>query len=407
MSLPKVQFLNKATPPHILTLIVLASMSALVMNMFLPSLPGMAAYFDTEYRIVQLSVAINLAVAATLQIFIGPLADRYGRRPVILGGLGIFLLATVGCLLSKTIWVFLIFRAIQAFVATAMVLSRAIVRDIHPQDRAASMLGYVTMGMSVSPMLAPALGGLLDEAFGWHAVFWALLTFGLLTILLVWFDLGETAPAKGRRFREQLQQYPELLLSTRFWGYTLSAAFSSGAFFAYLGGGPFVGSEVFGLNPAQFGLYFAAPSVGYFWGNFITGRYAVRAGINRLVLLGSATATVGVLINLGLTLVGHSHPVAFFGLMTALGFGNGLVLPNATSGALSIRPHLAGTASGLSGAMMIGGGAILSALAGSLLTPGTGAAPLLWIMFGTSLLSVIAILIVIRREKTLAAMMKR
>lgn len=407
MSLPKVQFLNKATPPHILTLIVLASMSALVMNMFLPSLPGMAVYFDTEYRVVQLSVAINLAVAATLQIFIGPIADRYGRRPVILGGLGIFLLATLGCLMSTTIWVFLVFRAIQAFVATAMVLSRAIVRDIHAQDKAASMLGYVTMGMSISPMIAPAIGGVLDEAYGWHAIFWALFIFGALTIALVWHDLGETAPARDRSFREQFQQYPELLLSTRFWGYTLSGAFSSGAFFAYLGGGPFVGSEVFGLSPSQFGLYFAAPSLGYFWGNFITGRYAVRAGINRLVLLGTLAASAGLMINLGLTLAGLSHPVAFFSLMTTLGFGNGLVLPNATSGALSIRPHLAGTASGLNGTMMIGGGAILSALAGSLLAPGTGAAPLLWIMLGTSLLSVAAIVIVIRRDRALAAMMKR
>ncbi len=401
MSLSPPELLKRSTPPTILTLICLAAMSALVMNMFLPSLPGMAEYFHTEYRIMQLSVAINLAVSGFLQIFIGPLGDKFGRRHMIIGGLCVFLIATLGCLTSTNIWIFLTFRALQAFVATAMVLSRAIVRDLFPQDRAASVMGYVTMGMSVSPMLGPILGGYLDEAYGWHANFWALFIMGLVVMALVVFDLGETAPAKGQKFRDQFQEYPELLRSPRFWGYTLAAAFSSGAFFAYLGGAPFVGTKVFGLTPKELGLHFSTPAIGYFFGNFISGRYSERFGVNKMVLWGAWIVAIGIGLNLVITLMGLGHSYIFFGLMTTMGAGNGLVIPNATAGALSVRPRLAGTASGLGGALMIGGGAAWSAWSGAMLTEGSGAAPLLWIRFLSSVLGIAAILLVMSREQRL------
>ena len=167
---PRVRFLDRTTPPHISTLILLAGLSALAMNIFLPSLPGMVAYFNTEYRLIQLSVALYLGVNAALQLLMGPISDRWGRRPVILWGLGLFLVATLGCIAAPNVYVFLTFRMVQASVVVAMVLSRAIVRDMVPQDRAASMIGYVTMGMAVVPMIGPAFGGLLDEAFGWQAI---------------------------------------------------------------------------------------------------------------------------------------------------------------------------------------------------------------------------------------------
>ena len=124
-------YLNNRTAPHLSTLILLAGMTALTMNIFLPSLPQMAEHFDTPYRVMQLSVAIFLAANGILQIFIGPMADKFGRRPVILAGLGIFCVATLGCLFAPNATVFLIFRVIQAAVAVAMVLSRAVVRDMH------------------------------------------------------------------------------------------------------------------------------------------------------------------------------------------------------------------------------------------------------------------------------------
>ncbi|MDX5412285.1 MAG: MFS transporter, partial [Rhodobacterales bacterium] len=138
-----VRYLDRSTAPHVSTLILLAGISAMAMNIFLPSLPGMAAHFAVDYGVMQLSVATYLAMSAVLQILIGPISDKYGRRPVILGGVVLFCLATIGCLLAPNATVFLIFRSLQAVVAVAMVLSRAVVRDMYAQDRAASMIGYV------------------------------------------------------------------------------------------------------------------------------------------------------------------------------------------------------------------------------------------------------------------------
>ena len=162
-----------------------------------------------------------------------------------------------------------------------------------------------------------------------------------------------------------------------------------------------MGQEVFGMPPAKLGLYFGAPAVGYFLGNFITGRYATRFGVNQMVLWGCLANAIGGVISLLIFVAGYGTPISFFGMMTFVGLGNGLCIPNATAGMLSVRPHLAGTASGLGGAIMIGGGAGLSAWVGILLTPTTGAFPLLWMMLISAILGLGAILMVIRRERTL------
>jgi DHA1 family bicyclomycin/chloramphenicol resistance-like MFS transporter len=395
------KMLNKNTAPHIATLIMLAGLAALSMNIFLPSLPGMTAYFQTDYRLMQLSVALYLGVNAVLQLFIGPIADRYGRRPVLLWGIALFLVATLGCLFAPTAGLFLVFRMSQAVIVTGMVLSRAIVRDVHDQDSAASMIGYVTMGMALVPMISPAIGGVLDAAFGWKANFWGLFLLGCVMLWLTWADLGETGRPRDISLFRQFGEYPVLLTSRRFWAYALAAAAASGAFFAYLGGAPFVGSEIYKLPPETLGFYFSAPAIGYFAGNFMSGKFSRRWGINRMILWGSVVNAVGVGISLLIHLSGAGSVLVFFGFMTAVGFGNGMVIPNATSGSLSVVPHLAGTASGLGGAIMIGGGAALSALAGSLLTLETGAVPLLLIMFASAVAAILAIFYVYHRERQL------
>lgn len=395
----KARFLDKSSPPNILTLVALAGLAALAMNIFLPSLHGMAAYFEADYGLMQLSVSLYLGVNAVLQILLGPITDRYGRRPVMLCALVLFLLATLGTLWAPTVEIFLVFRGLQAVVVAGIVLSRAVVRDMVPDEEAASMIGYVTMGMAVVPMIGPAIGGWLDEMFGWHASFMLLFVFGVFVALLTWFDMGETAQSGSTSFEEQLKQYPELLKSHRFWGYCAAAAFASGAFFAYLGGAPFVGSEVFDLSPSVLGYYFGTPAVGYALGNFLSGRYSRQLGINRMVFWGTVVTSLGLVCLIVVYMLWSKHPVVFFGFLVTVGLGNGLVMPNAAAGMLSVRPRLAGSASGLGGAIMIGGGAVLSAFAGWMLTPGSGPMPLIAIMLATSLASVVSILYVIWRER--------
>jgi DHA1 family bicyclomycin/chloramphenicol resistance-like MFS transporter len=402
-SLPAPRFLDRTTPPKIVTLILLAGLSALTMNIFLPSLPGMAVYFGVPYGVMQQSVALYLALSAALQVVIGPISDRYGRRKVLIGSLALFLLATLGTLMAPTASSFLFFRMAQAVIASGMVLSRAVVRDMVADEKAASMIGYVTMGMSLVPMIGPVIGGVLDDLYGWKANFALLLVLGLGTLALVWADLGETATLRRVGMRDQVRSYPTLIASRRFWGYTLAAAFASGCFFAYLGGAPYVGDKVFGLTSTEVGALFALTAIGYALGNYLAGRFSVRMGMNRMILIGTLVTSLGLATLALLTWAGLSGPVVFFGLTVFMGLGNGICLPNANAGMLSVRPDLAGTASGLGGAILIGGGAALAALAGALLGPGATEMPLILLMLASSLASVIAILFVIRRARQLAA----
>lgn len=395
---PLIRFLDRTTPPHVFTLILLAGMSAMVMNMFLPSLPHMAVFYDTSYGYMQLSVPLFLAFSAVLQILIGPISDKFGRRVVILGGIAMFVLATLGCIFAPNATVFLIFRMAQAVIAVCMVLSRAIIRDIFDERNSASMIGYVTMGMAIVPMISPAVGGVLQELFGWKASFWAFFVVGSAMFALVWKDLGETGKPSGLSLTQQFREYPELLSSPRFWGYSLASGFCSGAFFAYLGSGSFVGNVVFGLSPVWVGFFFGAPAAGYFLGNWITGRFATRLGVNKLILIGCFSVLGGLSVMLLLFWANLGSAYIFFGFMIFVGLGNGMVIPNATAGMLSVRPNLAGTASGLGGAIMIGGGAGLSVFAGFMVTAESGALPLIYIMLTTTLCAVASILTVYWRE---------
>jgi MFS transporter, DHA1 family, multidrug resistance protein len=399
---PDVRFLDRATPPHIMTLVLATGLAALSLNIFLPSLPSMTAYFKTEYAFMQLSVSLYLGATAVMQLFIGPVSDRFGRRPVMLVSTALFLAATVGTLLAPTAETFLICRIAQSFIAAAFVLSRAVVRDMVGQTEAASMIGYVTMGMSIVPMIGPMMGGWLDEHFGWQASFGLLLAVGIAVFVLLLADLGETARSRRGSFADQVRQYPTLFRSRRFWGYAAVSAFASGTFFAYLGGAPFVGSRVFHLSPSVLGFYFGAPALGYAVGNFLSGRYSVRLGVDRMILIGTVVTTLGLAVLAALMLAGLNQPAIFFAFITSVGLGNGIALPNANAGMLSVRPELAGTASGLGGTLTIGGGAALSALAAFVLTEGSGAMPLLVLMILSSTLSIVAILYVIARARSLA-----
>lgn len=403
-SFPPARFLDRTTPPHLATLMAIASISALNLSIFLPSLTAIAADLDADYQLIQLAVTLYLAMTAVVQLIVGPISDRYGRRPVMLASIGIFAIGTLGCIYATNAYAFLFFRMVQAAIVSGMVLSRAIVRDIVGQDKAASLIGYVTMGMTVMPMIGPVLGGFLEEVADWRATFWVLIVFAGLTALLTWADLGETFRSEGLSLRDQAREYPELLRSPRFWGYSLATTFTAGAFFGFLGGAPYVGAEIHGLGPTAVGLFFIAPTVGYFIGNGLSGRYTVRLGAGRMMAIGIWLTLLGLLAALVLDLAGVRGPWAFFPFCGFIGVGNGMVLPSSISGSLSVRPHLAGTASGLGGTLMIGGGAAFSAIAGLLLKGAGTPLPLTLLMLFSTVIALACILLTNRRERRLASL---
>jgi DHA1 family bicyclomycin/chloramphenicol resistance-like MFS transporter len=398
---PKPVFLNRETQPSMLMLVLLASISALAMNSFLPSLPNMAEHFGSSTALMGLSVGVYLGTSAIFQILVGPLSDRIGRRTVSLWALIIFSVVSISCVYAPNTFVFMFLRALQAIAACTFVVARAIVRDTTETQASGSKIAYISMGTAICPMFGPALGGLLDGWFGWEANFWFIGGLGIFILLIAYFDLGETVPENTQGFRQQFSEYPELLLSRRFWGYCLASAFGAGAFFAYLGGGPFVGSIVYNLSPEMLGLYFGAPAIGYFFGNFLSGRFTIRFGIDAMILWGLWIIFFGLSLSMVCSYVGYGTVETFFGFMIFVGLGNGLTIPNATAGMLSVRPHLAGTASGLGGAMMIAIGAALSTLAGAFLIPGSNEMPLLMLMWFSSLSGVAVIIYVRQRNKRL------
>ena len=398
---PKPVFLNRETQPSMLMLVLLASISALAMNSFLPSLPNMAEHFGSSTALMGLSVGVYLGTSAIFQILVGPLSDRIGRRTVSLWALIIFSVVSISCVYAPNTFVFMVLRALQAIAAGTFVVARAIVRDTTETQASGSKIAYISMGTAICPMFGPALGGLLDGWFGWEANFWFIGGLGFFILLIAYFDLGETVPENTQGFRQQFSEYPELLLSRRFWGYCLASAFGAGAFFAYLGGGPFVGSIVYNLSPEMLGLYFGAPAIGYFFGNFLSGRFTILFGIDAMILWGLWIIFSGLSLSMVCSYVGYGTVETFFGFMIFVGLGNGLTIPNATAGMLSVRPHLAGTASGLGGAMMIAIGAALSTLAGAFLIPGSNEMPLLMLMWFSSLSGVAVIIYVRQRNKRL------
>lgn len=383
---------SAASPPSMFTLILLTALSVLSLNMFLPSLSNMAADFQADYSLVSLSIAGYLAITAVLQVIMGPLSDRFGRRPVLLAGLAVFTLASLVCALTTDIWVFLAFRAFQGAVISGWLLSLAVIRDTAPPQEAASRIGYLSMAMAVAPMLGPMFGGALDELFGWRANFVVYTGLGVAALALCWIDLGETNTAPSETFAEQFQTYPELLRSRRYWGYALCMAFSTGAFYSFLAGTPLVAVTVLGLAPASVGFYMGTITAGFALGSFLSGRWANRFPLTTMMISGRLVACAGLVAGLALLLSGFVNEISLFGATVLVGLGNGLTMPSCNAGVLSVRPKLAGSAAGLAGALMVGGGAVLTSITGAVVTEESGAYALLGMMLFASMTALAAAL---------------
>ncbi len=356
-------------------LIIVSMIGPLSLNILLPSMPGLAQALSASRFEVQLTLSLFLASQAVAQLFIGGLADRYGRRPVLIASLALFVLASVAASFATSILLLVLARILQAAGSTAgLTLSRTIVRDLAPRELAASMIGYVTMGMVVAPLVAPALGGIIDDTLGWRAIFWLSAALGLGALALTLSQLSETRPAdvEGQTTRQVIVRSWEVVQNRRFLGYAGGAALTSAVFFAFLGAAPYLIVEGMGMSKTTYGLWFIALSGGYMIGNFCSGRYSQRLGIDRMIRIGNICGMVGASILLALALVPVLHPAAIFLPCFLTSVGNGFLLPNAVAGAVSVDAKAAGAASGVTGFLQMGLGAVFSYLAGQV----TGASPL-------------------------------
>jgi DHA1 family bicyclomycin/chloramphenicol resistance-like MFS transporter len=360
--------------PPVWLLVGMTGIGPFTMQIMVPSLPGIAQALAAPAASVQLTVTLYLVAVALGQLVYGPLSDRYGRRPLLMGGLAVFTLASMAAAAAPTIGWLVLARVFQALGTCAgMVLARAVIRDCWPRDQAASVLGYVSMGMTVAPMAAPILGSLLEEHLGWRASMVACLGFGLPLALAAFLRLPETLPAPQPLPGPGaiLAAYRALLAIPAFRAMAAVTACSTGVFFAFLGGAPYVVVQGMGHAPSTFAIAFATLSVLFALGNFLAGRLSQRLGVARMLSLGTGITTLGAVLALAAVAVLPPNLLLFFGPMCIVALGNGITQPNAVVGALSARPELAGTASALTGALQMGFGALMTALVG-LVETGSG-----------------------------------
>ena len=395
----RVKFLNKNTPPHIFTLIVLSGLGALSLSIFLSSILEMSIFFNKSYSIMQLSISLYLITTAFFQIIAGPLSDKFGRRRITLFSTFIFIFASLGCFFSRQFEFFIFFRIMQASIAAGFLMSRVIIRDITSENEAASMIGYVTMGMSIIPLFAPGIGGLIQMLLGWPSIFLIMSLLGLLLFLLVYRDLGETKIIKINKNKKSSVSYIYLFKEVKFWGYSLTLAFSAGTFFSFLGGAPYIATKVYELNSVVSGLVMGFPAAGYFFGNYLSGKYSKLYGKDFMALRGILLVILGMFICLLITVFYRDTPYFFFGLCSFVGLGNGLIIPNASVGILSVNENLSGTAGGIGNAIMIGTGAILASLTSYLLENQTSSSYLVIIMLLSGILSYASFFILVLKNK--------
>jgi len=354
--------------PQTWLLTLLMGLGPFSMQIIIPLLPLLAVLFAVPYATAQMTLTIYLIGIAVGQLIYGPLSDRFGRRPVLLAGIGVYLLGSLAALLAPTIGWLMVARVAQAVGGCAgMVLSRAIIRDVFPRDQAASKLGFVMMGMTVAPMLAPLLGAELTAAFGWRSVMLACVLFGVALALLVLRlpeTLGTPQPLPG--LGGMARAYWQLAEMRAFRCYVAITACTTGVFFAFMAGAPRVIMEGMGHTPRAYAIAFMTISVAFGAGSFLAGRFSARLGLMRMLHLGLAGSTAGALLGVAVQAVLPSSLLLFFLPMAIVALANGVSQPNAVAAAVSVRPQLAGTASGLVGGAQMGWGAVMTVVAGAL-----------------------------------------
>lgn len=372
-----------------LLVIAIMAINALSISVVLPVLPSIRIALGADVATTQLVLSSYLMSLAAGQIVVGVLADRFGRRPVLMVGMLLFVGGAILAAVSGDIVTIVASRFVQGFGSSAgIVIGRAIVRDLFDRERSASIYGYMTMGLAVAPMLAPAVGGLLDDNVGWRSVFLTMAICGVVAGTAAWRYLPETLSPETAAKRNSLVADMGMLLGVpAFWAYSLMLAFIAGVYFSFLGGAPFVATELLGLSATALGAFLAFISIGYLIGNYLSGILSARLGTAFMIAAGNTVLCVAVAVMVVIYASGGLNAWTFFAPVAFVGLGNGMAMPSALAGAVSVRPELAGTASGIAGTLQFGIGALASAMAGAAIAAAPSALVLTFIM---TVLAVIA-----------------
>ncbi len=330
---------------------------------YLPSLPGIAVSLKTTPAMVQLTLSLFMVAYALAQLVWGPLADRYGRRPMLLAGLGLYVASSIACAEATSIEALIGFRLMQALAACAApVLARAVVRDLYELKDAARVMAYISAAFSLAPVLSPILGAFLEQNYGWRSNFVFMMTFGALVFVIVWLILPETqrhraGPIHALRIA---REYVALFAHRKFTGYTLTIACGFGQIFVFNSVAPFYFIDVLGLKPTGFAFVYGGVVMGFGGGAYMAARVTPRLGIDRTILVGTILSLAA---SVALAAFGGAGVLGIVVPMIVVGLGSGLVMPNSQAGAIAPFPTRAGAASAMVGFMQMAvaaGGGVLA-----------------------------------------------
>src|ERR1700738_2959001 len=345
----------------LLLLVAMTGVAPISLYMLVPALPVLATTFGRDISIAQMTVSLYMVGIACSQIIMGPLSDKFGRRPVLLWGLGLMVAASIGCMFAQNLPQLIAARFLQALGgATGMVVSRAIIRDLYSRDRIGAMISLVIAVMMIAQMLSPLTGGLLETTFGWRSIFYVITAASLVIAVAIAFALPET-----RRDRVEAGGFRgdvgSLVTSRAFIGYMLCQVLASQIIFAFAGGGPYIVVTEMGRTSAEYGAWFATTGFAYLIGNLFCVRFAPRHSLEKLIWFGLALQFLGAALNLVWGVTGlNQAPSWLFGTQMLVMFANAFVMSNSAAGAISVRPDAAGTASGAMGFLQIGAGSPFS-----------------------------------------------
>jgi DHA1 family bicyclomycin/chloramphenicol resistance-like MFS transporter len=355
-----------ASLPMSVFLTAIVGLGAFSIDTFLPSLPAMMRALRGDAATAQLTVTLFLASFAGAQLVFGPLSDRFGRRAALLGGLVLYLAGAAGSLLAPSLPALVAARVVQGLGGgSGPVLSRTIVRDVHPPHEAARVLSLMAVAQAVAPMVAPVVGGVLQARWGWRAAFAFMAALGLAFLAAALGALEETSPHHGPRpaanRRVGLRAgAAELARHRAFLGFLLALTLVFSGQFAFISGSAGGCMGVLGLSARAYGFAFALVAFGIMTGSFLAARYARRLGPERVIRRGAALAAASGLAMAGLVAAGRVSAPGILGPMYLYAVGVGAVMPNAFAGGIAPFPHMAGLASALLGFAQMTGAALYS-----------------------------------------------
>ncbi|MBL8397722.1 MAG: multidrug effflux MFS transporter [Candidatus Accumulibacter sp.] len=371
--------MKPATPSYSLLILLttLVATGPLATDLYLPALPTMVKVFDSDPAAVQLTLSVFLAGFACGQLVYGPLSDRLGRRPLMLGGMLIYCLASVGCAFAANIEALVALRFVQALGACAgPVLGRAIVRDIWGATDSARIIAYLGSAMAIAPLFAPTLGGILTVVFGWQANFILLVALSLAQIIAIVLWLPESNVHRHSATlnpRLMFRNFGLLLRDRRYLGCLSTLTLSFSALFAFISASSFLLIDRHGLSPQVYGLSFGVVVTGYLLGSLTSGRLVRRLGSGNLLRKGVWLGAIAGATMLALESAGVHRLSAILGPMFFCTAACGLVMPNAIAQALAPYPTLAGSASALMGCTQMCLAALVGAAVGNTIAAHSGA----------------------------------